>query len=116
MSGFIFMDKSQIVKRAILEKYNSVHDFAKKIGMPCSTLQTALDKEDGIYSMAAERLIRVCEALKLDIKTLTPVDEEPLLTSDERELLNLYRSLDEYGRAAVKNIASFEYERNLSRD
>ncbi|MEI3211518.1 MAG: hypothetical protein V8S42_03765 [Lachnospiraceae bacterium] len=68
------MTKAEILKAEILKQYKSVRQFALEMGIPYSTLVTALDR--GIEGMAYGTVIRMCDKLSLN-----PVD----FSSLERE-------------------------------
>ena len=62
------MNSSDKIKNAILTQYKSGREFSNIVGIPNSTLVSALDKENGIGGMAVEKVVKICEALNLDIK------------------------------------------------
>lgn len=68
------MTKAEILKREILRQYRSVRQFAMEMGIPYSTLVTALER--GIEGMAYGTVIKMCDKLSLN-----PVD----FTSLERD-------------------------------
>ena len=53
------MTKAEILKAEILKQYKSVRQFALEMGIPYSTLVTALDR--GIEGMAYGTVIRMCD-------------------------------------------------------
>ena len=61
------MTKAEILKREILRQYRSVRQFAMEMGIPYSTLVTALER--GIEGMAYGTVIKMCDKLSLN-----PVD------------------------------------------
>lgn len=67
------MDKSEKLKKVILSKYKSIREFSKEIGIPNSTLVSALDK--GFGGMAVDKVIQICDSLNLDIKTFDSLDD-----------------------------------------
>ena len=70
------MTKAEILKQEILKQYKSVRQFAIEMGIPYSTLVTALDR--GIEGMAYGTVIRMCDKLSLN-----PVDFSPLEKGDD---------------------------------
>ena len=64
------MDKSLLLKQAVLNKYKSVRAFAIDMNIPYSTLATAMDR--GIDGMAYGTVIRMCERLGLNPLDFTP--------------------------------------------
>ena len=109
------MNSSDKIKNAILAQYKSVREFSNIVGIPNSTLVSALDKENGIGGMAVEKVVKICEALNLDIKTFDPIQETPLsnftTTLSEQELLIKYRQLDTYGKGTIDYLLSRELDR-----
>ena len=70
------MTKAEILKQEILKQYKSVRQFAIEMGIPYSTLVTALDR--GLEGMAYGTVIRMCDKLSLN-----PVDFSPLEKGDD---------------------------------
>ena len=56
------------VKNEILKKYGSVRQFAKKIDMPYTTLDTMLKR--GLKNDNVVNVLKVCNALELDVDDL----------------------------------------------
>lgn len=56
------------VKNEILKKYGSVRQFAKKIDMPYTTLDTMLKR--GLKNANVVNVLKVCNALELDVDDL----------------------------------------------
>ncbi|RXI55259.1 hypothetical protein DP122_04960 [Clostridium tetani] len=67
------MTKTEKLKHIILSKYNSIREFARIAEIPSTTLTSALDKDIG--GMAVDRVIKICEILNVDIKTLEPLEQ-----------------------------------------
>ena len=65
--------RSRLVKEAIEGRGQSVRQFAQSIGIPASTLQSAVEQEDGIEKMRFGSVVIICEALSLDLKTFQPI-------------------------------------------
>lgn len=59
------MQVEYILKGMIIEKYGSVSEFSKRIGMANSTLTTIL--KNGVHSASVDNVIKICKAL--DIST-----------------------------------------------
>lgn len=58
------MNKSEILKKEILNQYKSVRQFAIEMNIPYSTLATALDgKIDG---MAYGTVLKMCDKLRIN--------------------------------------------------
>jgi len=95
------MTKAEILKEEILRQYRSVRAFALELGIPYSTLVTALER--GIEGMAYGTVIRMCDKLRLN-----PIDFS-LLESDqsmgaqflENKVMQQYLNLNEEGRNKI---------------
>ena len=95
------MTKAEILKQEILKQYKSVRQFAIEMGIPYSTLVTALDR--GIEGMAYGTVIRMCDKLSLN-----PVDFSPLEKGDdlgerilENKVMQDYVRLNKKGREKI---------------
>lgn len=95
------MTKAGILKQEILKQYKSVRQFAIEMGIPYSTLVTALDR--GIEGMAYGTVIRMCDKLSLN-----PVDFSPLEKGDdlgerilENKVMQDYVRLNKKGRKKI---------------
>ena len=93
--------RSEILKQEILKQYKSVRQFAIEMGIPYSTLVTALDR--GIEGMAYGTVIRMCDKLSLN-----PVDFSPLEKGDdlgerilENKVMQDYVRLNKKGRKKI---------------
>lgn len=101
------MDKTQKLKELILKEYGSIREFSKFVNIPSTTLTSALDK--GIGGMAVDRIIKICEALNIDIKTFEPINDSNvtyLHSKKETILLEHYNKLNEKGKdEAIKRVS-----------
>lgn len=94
------MAKSKILKKEILSQYKSVRQFALEMGVPYSTLVTALDR--GIEGMAYGTVIRICDKLNLN-----PVTFKPLLDTTvseqllENKVMAYYLKLNQEGKDKI---------------
>ncbi|MDO4284781.1 MAG: transcriptional regulator [Eubacteriales bacterium] len=93
--------KADILKGEILSQYKSVRQFATKLGIPYSTLVTALDR--GIEGMAYETVIRICEELSLN-----PVDFSRLEDGNDlsqqlatKRVMTAYNKLNKAGKKKI---------------
>lgn len=103
------MNKSEKLKKAILEQYKSIREFSKVVDIPNSTIVSAID--NGIHGMAVDKVIRICEALNLDVKTFNkiPVSRD-ILTVQENFMLSIFSKLNELGQQeATKRIDELTY-------
>ena len=93
---------TKLIKTEIKKQFRSVRQFSMYIGVPQSTIVTALQK--GIGGTSFETIMHICDVL--DIK---PVAGEKLIFMDgeKRKLLERYARLDE-GKKAVRAVASIE--------
>lgn len=94
---------TKLIKTEIKKQFRSVRQFSMYIGVPQSTIVTALQK--GIGGTSFETIMHICDVL--DIK---PVAGEKLIFMDgeKRELLERYTKLDEAGKKAVRAVAAIE--------
>ena len=95
------MTKAEILKAEILKQYKSVRQFALEMGIPYSTLVTALDR--GIEGMAYGTVIRMCDKLSLN-----PVDFSSLEKGEslgerilENRVMQYYVLLNKKGRKKI---------------
>ncbi|NSB16493.1 helix-turn-helix transcriptional regulator [Clostridium beijerinckii] len=90
--------RTKKLKSIILSKFGSISEFAKIVDIPSTTLISALDK--GIGGMAIDRIIKICDALNIDIKTFDPIIESTNnnLSDDETTLLKNYNKLNDTGK------------------
>ncbi len=109
------MDKSEKLRKIILTKYKSLKEFANEVNIPSTTLISALDR--GIGGMGIDRVIRICDTLKIDIKTFEPIKKtyNPYkleLNKEEYELILLLRTLNVKGINKVLDYTSDLLETN----
>lgn len=92
------MTKEELLKQEILSQYKSVRQFAMELGIPCSTLSSALDgKLDG---MAYGTVLKICDKLNLNPINLTEEDttSHSGLTVIENKMLGSFRQLNKAGK------------------
>ena len=96
--------KAEILKGVILSRYKSIRQFAVEMGIPYSTLITAL--EHGVDGMAYSTVIRICEALSLNPIDFSPLDEEDALSSQitTKRVMERYWKLNKAGRKRILDI------------
>lgn len=91
------MNKSAKLKNIILSKYKSIREFSNIVGIPNSTLVSALD--NGIEGMAVSKVIQICEVLNIDVKTFEPLElTNNTISHQERVHIKKYRLLNENGQ------------------
>ncbi len=100
------MDKSSKLKKAILENYKSIREFAKVVDIPNSTIVSAID--NGIGGMAVDKVIKMCAVLNLDVKTFdkNELTEKPLLQLGNYSKFDFSQEATEVAQAYEK--AEFE--------
>lgn len=94
---------TKLIKAEIKKQFRSVRQFSMYIGVPQSTIVTALQK--GIGGTSFETIMQICKVL--DIK---PVVGQNLLFLDgeKRELLERFSRLDDEGKKAVRAVTAIE--------
>ena len=97
-------NKAEILKGVILSRYKSIRQFAVEMGIPYSTLITALER--GVDGMAYSTVIRICEALSLNPIDFSPLDEEDALSSQiaTKRVMERYWKLNKAGRKRILDI------------
>lgn len=92
--------KAKVLKEEILSQYKSVRQFALEMGIPYSTLVTALDR--GIDGMAYGTVIRICDKLNLNPVTMKPLADtsvsEQLM---ENRVMSYYVRLNQDGKDKI---------------
>ena len=95
------MTKAEILRKEIKKNYRSVRKFAMEMGIPYSTLVTALDR--GIEGMAYGTVIRMCEKLNLNPVDFSALDRDASLGAHllENRVMQYYLKLNQTGRDKV---------------
>lgn len=95
------MTKAEILKREILGQYRSVRQFAMEMGIPYSTLVTALDR--GIEGMAYGTVIKMCDKLSLNPVDFTSLERDAVLGAQllENRVMQNYVKLNQNGREKI---------------
>ncbi|MBQ3789846.1 MAG: transcriptional regulator [Lachnospiraceae bacterium] len=91
-------NRAEILKQAILRQYKSVRQFAIEMGIPYSTLVTALDR--GIEGMAYGTVIKMCDKLSLNPVDFTNLEQGQGLGEQivENRVMQVYYKLNRNGR------------------
>ena len=84
---------TKIVRDEISRQYRSVRQFAFAVGVPLSTINSAL--HNGVGGSSFDTVVQMCQVL--GIKALSD-DAAFYLTDDTEQLLTQYAALDDYGR------------------
>lgn len=58
------MNREQLLRNLILDRYPSLRQFAKEADIPYSSLMTLLSR--GVGGSSFDTVIRLCRALKID--------------------------------------------------
>ena len=97
---------TKIIREEIDKQYKSVRQFAFAVGVPLSTVNSAL--HNGVGGSSFDTVLRLCRVL--GIKALGE-DAAFYLTDDTEKLLTQYAKLDDYGRHTVSAVMKVEYDR-----
>lgn len=97
---------TRIIRSEISKQYRSVRQFAFAVGVPLSTVNSAL--HNGVGGSSFDTVLQICKAL--GIKALGD-DAAFYLTENTEELLTRYAMLDDYGRHTIDAVMKVEYER-----
>ncbi len=94
---------TQLIKKEIKRQYRSVRQFSMTIGVPQSTIVTALQK--GIGGTSFSTIMTICKVLGIK-----PVlgEQGMFLDRESRTLLERYMLLDERGRQTVRALTEVE--------
>ena len=103
------MTLEEQLRQVILSRYKSLRAFTSAIDIPYSTLDSALKRKHGIMNAGIEMMLKVFDALDLDIesvptgqlKTRDCKQRTCTLSDDERTLLENYRKLSHAGRQYI---------------
>lgn len=98
------------LKALILERFKSVRAFAVAIDTPYSTINNIFTR--GVGGAGISTIIPLCRALNLDVDALA--DEKikyknnlsESLSSDEQQLLGIYRNFNDEGKEKLLDTAS----------
>ena len=95
------MTKAEILKKEILSQYRSVRQFAMEMGIPYSTLVTALER--GIEGMAYGTVIKVCDKLSLNPVDFSSLERDASLGAQllENRVMQYYVKLNQDGRDKI---------------
>lgn len=93
------------LKSIILEKYGSMREFSKQIGMSQSTFATIMNR--GIHKASITNVIKICQALEISADELAndrivPINSDVTNTARNTELNDLIEQSHE-------NINSFRF-------
>ena len=86
---------TEVITNEIKRQYRSVRQFAISIGVPQTTIVSALKK--GIDGTSYVTVLKILDALNIEITNV--------------EIIKKYNKLDEYGRHTVETVVNMEYNR-----
>ncbi len=93
-----------VIKNEIKRQYRSVRQFSMAIGVPQSTIVTALQK--GIGGTSFSTIVAICKTL--GIKPAFGDQSDMYLDRDARTLLERYMLLDDRGKLTVRALTEVE--------
>ena len=95
------MTKAEVLKKEILRQYRSVRQFALEMGIPYSTLVTALER--GIEGMAYGTVIKMCDKLSLNPVDFSSLERDTSLGAQllENRVMQYYVKLNQEGRDKI---------------
>ena len=94
-----------LIRRRIKEKFNTIENFSKHIGIPRTTINFIL--KNGVCTSNYGRVSRIFKELEI-----YPIDGHPIVIDDNLlDFIKLYNSLDNIGKHAVQSVAQTEYRR-----
>lgn len=97
---------TKTVQQEIARQFKSVRQFSFAVGIPLSTVNSAL--HNGVGGSGYDTVVKMCKVL--GIKAVSD-DRARYLTEETEELLERYAELDDYGRHTVSSVLKVEYER-----
>lgn len=92
------------LKAEILSHYKSVRAFTQAINIPYSTLDSAFKR--GIANSGVGTMVKVFQALDLDIENVQFGDLKKAAPSEDESLLSLLHQLNEEGREKLLDYAA----------
>ncbi len=98
------MQKTVLLKKAILSRYRSIRQFAGVMEIPYSTLVTALER--GVDGMAYSTVIRMCRVLELNPIDFSSLEETRGLSEQitTRMVMEKYGRLNREGRERALSV------------
>lgn len=122
------MSIEEQLKQHILSRYKSIREFTMAIDIPYTTLDSVFRR--GISNAGVSTIIRIFQALDLDVESIpngtlrmsNDTKKEPTtpegdrLKDEEREIIQLYRSVDPATRAAMLQLLRAAEAGRLTQD
>lgn len=94
------------------EKKISVSELSRMSDIPAQTLYSIIKRDNA--KIKFDLLLHLCEVLQTPISRFFPnqtATDDPALSSEEQELLRIYRELDSHGRHIIRVVLLEEAER-----
>ena len=103
-----------ILQKILDEKGFNVNELAKMSGVSAQTLYSIIKRDN--MKVDIDALLKICRALKVPVDMfyrdyIKDEDLRESLSRDEMTQIEKYRTLDEYGKKAVRTILDYEVER-----
>lgn len=101
---FCIMTKAEMLRKEILRQYKSVRAFALEMGIPYSTLATALER--GVEGMAYGTVMKICEELHLNPVDFSYLEQDAALGAVmlENRVMQNYLKLNEEGKDKILSL------------
>ena len=101
---FCIMTKAEMLRKEILRQYKSVRAFALEMGIPYSTLATALER--GVEGMAYDTVMKICEELHLNPVDFSYLEQDAALGAVmlENRVMQNYLKLNEEGKDKILSL------------
>lgn len=97
---------TELITSEIKKQYKSTRNFALSIGVPPTTLSSALKTE--LEGTSFGTVMKICEALNIKfLDNSVPIKYD----DDVFNFINKYNSLDNYGKQTVRLVLTSEYQR-----
>ena len=95
------MVKTEILKKEIRRQYHSVRQFALEMGIPYTTLMTALER--GIEGMSYDTVIKICVKLSLNPMYFSSLEGDTSLGAQllKNRVMQTYVKLNKRGREKI---------------
>lgn len=100
---------TSLIKTEIKKQYKSVRQFSKSVGIPQSTIISALRK--GIGGTAFDSVLKICDVLNIKLS----VNSEIFIDKQNRELIEAFSKLDSNGKHTVETVCQVELLRCLNK-
>ena len=97
---------TMLVRREVTRQFKSVRQFAFAVGVPLSTINSAL--HNGVGGSSFDTVLKMCHVLGIEAMN---EDASAYITKDTQDILKKYAALDDLGRHTVHSIIKVEYDR-----